>query len=298
MGKLEQAAKSYEKAERIFKRIGATRMQAFACANLGTNLLTRGFLGQARERILQARRMFEKIGDNHSLAYTIGDLGFLYFSLGEYDSAEKYLIEALDKAKSLKDDEFILESEMRLVWLNQIRGQIDANRISGFLENARAIGSTELEIKANIAEGMIVLQQADYKRASEIIDAIKEVKELSDFPELAIELFRLEIILANNTKQNDSAMRSLNSALKKSLSGDLAMAAIDLITIAEAFALQDKLPPELVKKIKLIFNRIKDDIDSDEFTVFMAMHRRKIENLRNLFNHPADVVRNNRPVDV
>jgi tetratricopeptide (TPR) repeat protein len=242
--------------------------------------------------------MFEKIGDNHSLAYTVGDLGFLYFRLGDYDSAEKYLVEALDKAKSLKDDEFILESEMRLVWLNQARGQVAADRIGGFLENARAIGSTELEIKAKIAEGMMVLQQADYKKATAIIDGIKGVKELSDFPELSIELFRLEIILANNLGQNDSAMKSLNSALKKALGGDLAMAAIDLLTIAEAFTLHGKLPPELIKKIKLIFDRINGDINSDEFAVFMAMHRRKIENLRNLFNHLNNVVWNTIPIDI
>ncbi len=285
MGKLHQAEKSYEKAERIFKRIGAARMRASACANLGTNLLTRGFLAQAEKRLEDAKEIFEKIGDHHSLAFTYGDLGNLYYRMGDSEKASGYLTEAFNRAQDLKDDEFILESKIRLLRMAYFSGQPSNEDLDVLISDARAIGSTELEIKTMIYSGMIAFFNGDVELAIEIIRKIKKNDSLSDYPELDIELGKFEIAYWLIKGEMKKTVNLANAYLRKAIKSDQAILAIELFTLLNSAGLCESVSPKLSGKVKIYFERIKAELGDDKFRIFTAYHKRLQEVLISYRNH-------------
>lgn len=284
MGKLGQAARSYEKAERIFKRIGAARMQAFACANLGTNFHTRGYLGKAEEKLKDARRIFEKIGDKHSLAYAIGDLGFLYHRIGDLESAEKYLKDAYKRARMIKDEEFILETEVRLMRLGHFRGDILDLNEDNLVKKADKIGSSELRIKTLILKGMAQIRKRDYEGAEHTIGAAKSIEEIKDHPELAVDLAKLELIYAVINDEFNKANRIAVSSFKKAIAGNLAMTALELYILADIFSLDVKADKKLTAKIRIFFDRMQNSISPNQAERLVICHRRKVEVLKNFIS--------------
>jgi len=284
MGKLHQAARSYEKAEKIFKRIGASRSEAFACANHGTNLSTRGYLSQATEKLSRAKAIFKKIGDQHSLAYTIGDLGFIYFREGNIETAKKHFTRALEKAYQLKDEEFILDSKIRLARLNLIRGQTQLDEIEELVNNAKNVGSAELEIKAKIIKGMLLLGTDRFKEIEILIANIDNIPEMNDYPELELELAKLRIIFNFICDNKSESLKILKTSLKKAISGDLAMIVIELSVIGEACTVMNEIPAKITRSIQEYFQRLEANMDDAVFRRFRVFHRRNIEVMHNFIN--------------
>ncbi|MCP4582922.1 MAG: tetratricopeptide repeat protein [candidate division Zixibacteria bacterium] len=277
LGKLHQAAKSYEKAEKIFKRIGATRMEAFACANLGTNLSVRGYLNQAEEKLNRAKDIFERIGDQHSLGFAIGDLGHLYFRSGNLDDAMRYFKDALKKAINVKDDEFIIESRLRLERLQLIRGKIDSINIDILIREARNVGSAELMIKALLLKAFIQMGGANDDQLKETLASIYKIDELKDYPQQLLELAKIETMFYYFGNDKGKALKTLTQAFKKSAAGDLAMYALELAIVGEACQLMDDIPLRLKSKINEFYNRLQDSMKAGDIENFNVGFKRRIE---------------------
>jgi len=281
LGKLHQAAQSYEKAEKIFKRIGALRMQAFACANWGTNLSARGYLTQAEEKLLTAREIFERIGDNHALGYAVGDLGLLYYRKGDIEKSAKYFQDALKRANLLKDDEFILESKLRLARLCLIRGTPNIDEVLRLFEEAQKVGSAELVIKALLLKGLNELSSVGEANFKQILAQIKSIEELVNYPELELELAKIEIIANTLLGQKSRAAKILNSALKRAVTRDLAIMGSELFIAGQGCDLIEFVPKRIADKIKAIYRRFQTNISSADFEKFNVSSRRRVEFLRN-----------------
>ena len=284
LGKLHQAAKSYEKAERIFKRIGATRMQAFACANLGTNLLTRGYLGQAEEKLKEAKSIFEKIGDHHSIAYAFGDLGHLYSKIGDSDKSIEFLDKALAKGVELKDEEFVIESRLRLARMNFFSGRKSDSNLDELLDKARKIGSAELEIKTLILSGMFDMLEGRYDIARKKITTTKNLEGLADYPELKIELAKLEIPCFYLQGETDRAIKLSNSFLKAAIKGDLAIIGIELLLLASGIGLAEEVDKKLASKVRVFYSRVENDLDEANFRRFKT-NQKRLEDFVSSYKH-------------
>jgi len=278
MGKLRQAAQAYEKAEKIFKRIGSLRSEAFACANLGTNLSTRGYLARAHEKLLQARRIFEKIGDSHSLAFTIGDLGMNYYRYGDLEQAANYFNDALERGNQLKDDEFILETSLRIARMKMMRGELPIAEIDALIKQAKKIGSPELQIKAMIIKGMISLGAENLGEVEVITETINRECRPADFPELELESAKLQVILLTMQGQPAKARRLLLSSLKKAIKNDLVVAAADIGIVAAACNLAASLPQSIITTTSDLHDRLKADFPHPES--IEAFRRNRIEKLQ------------------
>lgn len=285
MGKLCQAAISYEKAQKIFERIGAARSQAYACANLGTNLTSRGYLAQAVEKLKQAKEIFQKIGDQHSLAYTEGDIGFVYFCWGDFEKASYYFNTALDIGLNLKDDEFILETQLRISKLKLLQGDLKPEGISSYAKSAQQVGSAELEMKSMILSGWLYLKSADLQACEEIIKTLKNMAELSNFPEIEIEVSKLQVILLSAKWGKKAAFKLLISSIQKAINKDLALVVLELAEIGEACELMSEIPKRLLPKINTFKNRIEKDVDSLISEKVKVSHRRKIEFIKTINHH-------------
>lgn len=288
MGKLRQAAKSYEKAQKIFKRIGAVRSQAYACANLGTNLTTRGYLAQAAEKLDQAKEIFQKIGDQHSLAYTEGDLGFVYFCWGDIEKAREYLNTALEKGLNLKDDEFILETRLRISKLKLLQDDLKPQDIVSFTKNAQKVGSAELKMRSMILSGWLSLKSAELQALEDIIKTLENMAELDDFPEIKIEMLKLQIILQSAGGNRKAALRLFKSSIKKAITNDLALVVLELAEICEVCNLTLEIPERIFSRVIMFKNRIEKNVDNIISEKFKVFQRRKIEFLRVITNTIKD----------
>ena len=297
MGKLYQAARSYEKAEKIFKRIGATRSLAFACANLGTNLSTRGYLSQAEAKLIQAKAIFEKIGDQHSLAYTYGDLGQVYLSEGNIEKANEYFTTSLDKAYQLKDEEFILESRIRLYKLDLVQGKPKLEEIDKLIQMAEKVGSVECKIKSLIHKGITQLGNENRTIVDEIIKKLDNIDDVNNFSELSLELAKLKIInyLINGNKTR--AIKLLKSSIKKAIAGDLAIYVIDISVVSEGCDLIAGIPDKTIAKIQEYFERLKNNMSDDSLQKYNAFRKRRIEALRSFISSIQPVQKTSKVLD-
>ncbi len=288
LGKLHQAAQSYEKAEKIFKRIGALRMQAFACANWGTNLSARGYLNQAEEKLLTAREIFDKIGDSHALGYAIGDLGLVYYRKGNIEKAIEYFGDALNRAYALKDDEFILESKTRIARLDIVQGSTNIEKISELIQEAKKVGSAELEIKTLLLKAVTRLTAVNDSDFKQTLTEIKNIEELNNYPELELELAKIEMIAYTMGGQKPQAAKVLNRALKKAITGDLAVMISELYVMGQGCGLMEFIPKRVAEKIQVFYNRLQNNIDSSDLEKFNVHARRRIEFAASLvksYNH-------------
>lgn len=291
MGKLEQAAKSYEKAEKIFKKIGAARMQAFACANLGTNFSTRGYLARAELRLNQAKEIFEKIGDQHSLGYAVGDLGFLYYRKGNSEKARDYFQRALVMAQELKDEEFILESEIRLVRVAKADEILSLDKADSFIERAIKIGSADLKIKSLILKGIMQANSGDFAGVEEVIGIIGAINELKDYPELEIEFIKLMAVAGLYNNKRGDALKLLKNGFGKALNRDLAILALEFAIVAEAGSMMADLPSKIKDKIETLLGRVEADIGESEFRIFRASYKQKVEVSRSFISDRKTISR-------
>lgn len=288
MGKLHQAANSYEKAEKIFKRIGAFRSEAFACANIGANFSARGYLLKAADKLNRARAIFEKIGDQHSLAYTIGDLGMVHLREGDIEKANDYFAEALERAIKLKDEEFILESKVRLARLKLNESKLTISEIEELINKAKEVGSAELEIKSHILKGLLQLSTGNYTIVNSTIEILNNMEEIKNYPELELELSKLKILFHLIFNDQSTSIKLLNMAFKKAMSGDLAIMVSDLIVVGNGCGLMSEIPLSLYGKIEQFFERLKNNIDSTKNEQFMVFIRRKTEHLKSMLVNYQD----------
>ncbi|OQX92331.1 MAG: hypothetical protein B6D58_03520 [candidate division Zixibacteria bacterium 4484_95] len=288
MGRLCKAAKSYEKAQKIFERIGATRSRAYACANLGTNLTSRGYLAQAVEKLNLAREIFRKIGDQYSLAYTEGDIGFVYFCWGDFEKAMDYFNKALDIGLNLKNDEFILETKLRISKLMFFKGDLKSEDISSFTKIAQQVGSNELEMRSKILSGWLYLKSADLIACEEIINGLKNIARLNNSPEIEIEISKLQVMLLSAKGIRKTTSRLLKSSLQKAIKKDLALVVLELMEIGEACGLISDIPEKLTSKIITLKDRMEKDVNSSISEKIKVSHKRKIEFMRAI-NHRCKI---------
>jgi len=280
LGKLHHAAKSYEKAEKIFKRIGASRSEAYSCANLGTNFTSRGYLTKATEKLKNARSIFKKIGDLHSFAYATGDLGYAYFRAGKNNEAVELIAESLKRAEKLEDSELIIENKIRQFKTQLSSGKFNFSEIGDLIKAAKATNSVELEIKTRILELFCHLVSSEIGPAKNKLSKLDDMNDLNNYPELSLELDISRLILDCITGEHQKSLKTLRFALKKALSKDLILAAVDLYAAGQACALIDRIPSELIEKIQTSLSRINDDLGEQDFKKFMANHNRTMELFR------------------
>jgi len=297
MGKLHQAANSYEKAEKIFIRIGASRSEAFACANLGTNFSTRGYLLKAADKLNRAHTIFKKIGDQHSLAYTIGDLGIVYLREGDIGKAKNYLADALEMALQLKDEEFILESKVRLARLRLNEAKLTISEVEKLIDKAKEVGSAELEIKSHILKGLLQLSTGNYDIINGTIEMLNNMEEIRNYPELELELSKLKILFHYIFNDKTIAIKLLNTAFKKAISGDLAIMVSDLIVVGNGCGLMLEIPSNISGKISQYFERLKNNMESAKHEQLMVFIKRKTEYLKSMLANCQDKQNQSKVLD-
>ncbi len=274
MGKLDRATRAYQKAEKIFQRIGATRSQACACANLGTIYGPRGLFSGAISKIMEAMQIFERIGDQRAYAFAIGDLGYTYYAMGEYDSAESHFKKAIDLGKRLADDEFTLENEMRLARLYLLLDKPLNISVDELIKKAEEVGALELKVKSRLIGCWQQLNRGDFKGLKDSLAKIVLYQGLDDFPEIIIELAKLQTISKLKEGERSEAIAIFKKAVKNSLNRNLAIHLGELVVIGRALQIYENIPTNVKNKIETVLSRL----DGAHVNTAFHQFRLQIEN--------------------
>jgi len=287
MGKLNIAAKSYEKAEKIFKRTGESRSEAFACANLGTNLTTRGLLADSYEKLIRAKMIFEKIGDLHSLAYITGDIGDIYYHIFDKANAIIFYNDAMQKARKLKDEEFILLSKIRILNVEIDSGEVAPSMIDPCIKSASKIGSTELELKALLAKAKCAINHKEYSQAEDSLSQLQANKNLSSYPAIELEGQGLKLFSLSLTSNSGKHIEKYEKLLKRAYKKELISSFIDLWIQSSVLGYADALSGKTKILIENIYNRIADcKLPNSQINYKVAI-RRKIAAFNLRANSPT-----------
>jgi tetratricopeptide (TPR) repeat protein len=292
LGKLHHAASSYEKAEKIFKRIGASRSEAYACANLGTNLMSRGHLKKAAEKLHRAKEIFDQIGDQHSSAYTLGDIGYIQFRQGDIEKAQELIGSAIDKAMELNDEELILESRIRSGRIEVYSGKAEIAEIERLIDMAKKVGSSELEIKATILKIYTCFIFSDIGTFQNALNRVESLEEFKNYPELRLEIAALRIVDEYNHGNHRNSLKLLKDALRECFSRDLGLIITDLSAVACACNLMEKIPDKIGLKIGQYNSRSLPGLNESEIERYQAFQRRLIEFYRKSIEVKLDYTAN------
>jgi hypothetical protein len=120
----------------------------------------------------------------------------------------------------------------------------------------------------------------DYEGVEAAIKAAKNIEEIEDHPELMIELAKLEVLFAAINDDFARAGKLTSSSLRKAVSGDLAMIALELLILADVFRIADKIDKKILAKVNSFFERMQNSMGSGNSTKLIACHRRKVEIIR------------------
>lgn len=256
MGKLDQATRAYRKAEKIFQRIGAARSQACACANLGTIYGPRGLFSEAISKIMEAMQIFEKIGDQRGYAFAVGDLGYTYYAMGDYDSAESHFKKAIALGNKLADDEFTLENEIRLNRLYLLLDKPLSTTVTELIKKAEEVGALELKVKSRLIECWQHVGNLDFNSLKETLSQTIHNADLEDFPEIIIEMAKLQTISGIKGGNKSEAMAIYQKAIKNSLKRNLVVHLGELMAIGQSLNIYELIPAGLRNKADSIFNKL------------------------------------------
>ena len=243
----------------------------------------------------EAVKIFEKIGDQHSLAFAIGDIGMVCFRSGELESAREYLESALAAANRLKDEEFILESTLRLAVIRLRDDRLREDETDEYIAAAGNIGSAELTCKSYVLKGLLLLETGCYRDAEQVIEKLAAIETIKENPELELPYLELKIIYSYLTGDRKTMIRLLKKALALAFSKDLAIMAMDLAAIAEACSLGEEIPARLTIKIDNCFKRIKGELGEEKYGRFMDFYRRRINTIKTKTVNQAQKRDYNRP---
>lgn len=276
MGKLDQATRAYQKAEKIFQRIGAARSQACACANLGTIYGPRGLFSEAISKIMEAMQIFEKIGDQRGYAFAVGDLGYTYYAMGDYDSAESHFKKAIALGKKLADDEFILENEIRLNRLYLLLDKSLNTTVADLIKKAEEVGALELKIKTRLIECWEKVNNSDFNSLKEILCDINHGADLEDFPEIIIEMAKLQTISGSRGGNILEAISIYKRAIKDSMNRNLVVHLGELVVIGQALDIYKHIPASIRNKIAPVFSRLDSGFSESALKQFRIQIESKV----------------------
>ena len=113
-GKFREALDLCQEALRIFEQAGTMRDKAVAHINLGNEWQYLSDFELAADHYLQAKGIAEKLNAQRLLRVINNNLASIFNSLKQYEKGKRYAGEALELARSLKDDYAIASSLINL----------------------------------------------------------------------------------------------------------------------------------------------------------------------------------------
>jgi hypothetical protein len=237
-------------------------------------------LGKARSKLLKARELFSKIGDQPSLAMITGDLAELDFLVGDFISARKGYILAADAAKEFGNEELLVETGIRSLKLDFYEAGVGTGSVDRLMESARKIGAAELQIKISLLKLAVCISDGRSAEAENIYMNLKAGVEIEKFPELSLELFKLNVIRLAGTSPPAVLSKKLIEGIRLSSEKNYILSTIDFYLLAQK--LRSICPVKLESKVKKTLTYIKDDMGETEYVKFM-----QFANLRTIlpFNH-------------
>ena len=214
-GDYDQAARLYQRALDIFKRLGDQARMAASYHNLGRAAQNRGDYDQAARLYERALDIFKRLGDQASMATSYGQLGILAQERGDYDQAARQYQRALDMFERLGDQASMATSYHELGILAQERGDYDqaARHYQTALDIKERLGDQAGMTTSYHQLGILAHHRRDYDQAARHYQTALDISErLGDQAGMARGYHQLGM-LAQERGDYDQAARQYQRAL-------------------------------------------------------------------------------------
>ena len=214
-GDYDEAARLYQRALDIFKRLGDQARMAASYHNLGMLAQNRGDYDQAARLYERALDIFKRLGDQASMATSYGQLGILAQERGDYDEAARQYQRALDMFERLGDQASMATSYHELGILAQERGDYDqaARHYQTALDIKERLGDQAGMTTSYHQLGILAHHRRDYDQAARHYQTALDISErLGDQAGMARGYHQLGM-LAQERGDYDQAARQYQRAL-------------------------------------------------------------------------------------
>jgi tetratricopeptide (TPR) repeat protein len=202
------------KALEIYRELGAARWAAVIESNLGVQAYAEGRWREASDYYLHSKEELERLGDSTQAAFAGANLGEVLISRGLLDDAQSVLTDACGTLRAAEHVTGSIFSETQLARLALVRGDIDAAiaDLGRVVDEAVSVGSAPFALEAWIYLAEAYAKRGDSQRALDTLDDAERTLGLESSP-LAAHLARVRALALAQTGDATGAQEQADLAI-------------------------------------------------------------------------------------
>lgn len=194
--------------------------------NLALDLSLQGKYGESLSEFSLAVKLADQMGDPRMQAYIKANLGALYHTLGQLEQAGKFIGEALDEARKVRDPEVILAAARGLVEFKLETGDLPGaeehvNRLLGLAEKTQ--NKREMAYGLLNLSTLMLQKKESADMAQPLSDSLLMAQELKDKFLLGriYLLFAQRALMGSNIREAEDYLKDASEMVRKTESAEL-----------------------------------------------------------------------------